>query len=115
MNKGTTLAANQFLAKDDFLLSQDGRHQLVLQDDGNLVRYRLTDHKALLASNTAGKAASKAIMQGDGNFVVYGYPNPIWASNTAGKVNSYVILQNDGNAVIYEPTVPVWASNTAGQ
>ena len=113
--KGTTLTTNQFLMKEDYLLSGDGQHQFILQDDGNLVLYRLSDHKALWASNTNGKAASQAIMQGDGNFVIYGYPNAIWASNTDGKPNSSLIVQNDGNVVIYEPSVPVWATNTAGQ
>jgi hypothetical protein len=115
MFKGTTLLTNQFLMKEDWLLSGDGRHQFILQDDGNLVLYRLSDHKAIWASNTNGKAVSKAIMQQDGNFVIYGFPNAIWATNTAGKPNSTLIVQNDGNVVIYEPTVPVWASNTAGQ
>ncbi len=113
--KGTNLTTNQFLLKEDYLLSGDGKHQFIMQDDGNLVLYRLSDHKPTWASNTAGKAVSKVIMQGDGNLVIYGYPGPVWASNTAGKVNSYCIVQNDGNVVIYEPTVPVWASNTVGQ
>ena len=115
MYKGTTLLSNQFLLKEDYLLSGDGRHQFILQDDGNLVLYRLSDHKALWASGTNGKAVSKAIMQQDGNLVIYGYPSAIWASGTNGKPNSYLILQNDGNVVIYEPTVPIWATNTAGQ
>jgi len=114
--KGTMLGINQFLLKEDYLLSPDQRHQLILQDDGNLVLYNLADnHKATWASNTNGKAVSKAIMQSDGNLVIYGYPNAIWASNTAGRPNSTLTLQNDGNAVIYEPNVPVWASNTAGK
>jgi hypothetical protein len=115
MFKGNFLGVNQFLLKEDYLLSPDGRHMFILQDDGNLVLYRLSDHKALWASNTAGKAASKVIMQGDGNLVIYGFPNAIWASNTAGKPNSTLSVQNDGNVVIYEPSVPVWATNTAGQ
>jgi hypothetical protein len=113
--KGTTLTTNQFLLKEDYLLSGDGRHQFILQDDGNLVLYRMSDHKALWASGTNGKAVSKTIMQQDGNLVIYGYPNAVWASNTAGKPNSTLIAQNDGNVVIYEPSVPVWATNTPGQ
>ncbi|SMC17106.1 D-mannose binding lectin [Andreprevotia lacus DSM 23236] len=113
--KGTTLLTNQFLAKEDYLLSQDQRHQLILQDDGNLVLYRLTDHRPIWASGTNGKAVSKAIMQQDGNFVIYGYPDALWSSRTNGKPNSTLIVQNDGNVVVYEPSVPVWATNTAGQ
>lgn len=113
--KGSALLTNQFLLKEDYLLSPDGKHQFILQDDGNLVLYRLSDHKALWASNTNGKAVSKAIMQQDGNFVIYGYPGAIWASDTNGKPNSTLIAQNDGNVVIYEPKVPVWATGTNGQ
>ncbi len=113
--KGTTLLPNQFLDKDDYLLSADGRHQFIMQQDGNLVLYRLSDHRALWATGTNGRAVSKAIMQADGNLVIYGFPGPIWASNTNGKPNSYLILQTDGNVVIYEPTVPVWATGTNGQ
>ena len=114
-NKGTMLGVNQFLLKEDYIVSADGRHQFIMQDDGNLVLYRLSDHRPLWASNTAGRAVSKAIMQSDGNLVIYGYPDPIWASNTAGRSNSILIAQNDGNVVIYEPNVPIWATNTAGQ
>lgn len=113
--KGTSLTPNQFLVKEDYLLSGDGKHQFILQDDGNLVLYRLSDHKATWASGTNGKAVSKAIMQQDGNLVIYGYSNAIWASNTNGKPNSSLIVQDDGNVVIYEPSVPVWSSRTNGQ
>ena len=114
-SKGTTLTTNQFLMKEDYLISGDGRHQLILQGDGNLVLYRLSDHKAIWASGTNGQAASKAIMQQDGNFVIYGFPNAIWASGTNGKPNSFLVVQKNGNVVIYEPTVPVWATNTNEQ
>ncbi|MBN3815983.1 lectin [Paraburkholderia sp. Se-20369] len=110
--KGATLLTNQFLLKEDFLVSTDGRYQFILQDDGNLVLYRLSDHRPLWASGTNGKAVSKAIMQQDGNFVIYGYPGAIWATGTNGKPNSTLIVQNDGNVVVYEPQVPVWATGT---
>jgi hypothetical protein len=115
-DKGYMLGPNGFLLQNDYLLSQSGRYQFILQQDGNLVLYDLGEsHKAIWASNTNGKAVSKAIMQSDGNFVIYGFPNAIWATNTNGKPNSYIIVQNDGNTVIYEPSVPVWASNTQGK
>lgn len=113
---GTMLGPNGFLLQNDYLLSQSGRYQLILQSDGNLVLYDLGQgHRAIWASKTNGQAVSKAIMQSDGNLVIYGFPNAIWASGTNGKPNSILIAQNDGNVVIYEPQVPVWATNTAGQ
>ncbi|XP_008316311.1 mannose-specific lectin-like isoform X1 [Cynoglossus semilaevis] len=54
----------------------------------------------------------KAILQTDGNFVVYGWA-PLWASNTWKKDSHRLILQSDGNLVIYDKTIkPLWASDT---
>ncbi|XP_053356613.1 B-type lectin plumieribetin-like [Clarias gariepinus] len=52
----------------------------------------------------------KAVFQGDGNFVVYGW-KPVWASNTAGINDAQrLIMQGDCNLVMYTPQKPVWAS-----
>ena len=66
-----------------------------------------------------------AVMQDDGNFVVYSTPpqngkdknNPIWDSGSykiQPKTAPYkLIMQGDGNAVIYDANRKVlWASNT---
>src|SRR4051794_22416389 len=104
MYRGTTLNgyANQSLEKNDYLLSPSHRYQLILQDDGNLVIYDRDGHSATWASDTNGQAVSHAVMQSDGNFVIYGFPNPIWATDTDGSGNAYVTLQDDGNLVIYK-------------
>lgn len=60
----------------------------------------------------------KAIMQADGNFVVYKGNAAIWASNTVHVQGSYfAVMQSDGNFVLYNGTPqrrgqPYWASNT---
>jgi len=66
-----------------------------------------------------------AIMQTDGNFVLYSAgsfngkrkDNPIWASNTMRKgTGPYKVwMQNDGNLVVYDSKSPIWASNTSGK
>jgi hypothetical protein len=56
-------------------------------------------------------AVSRAVMQSDGNFVIYGYPDPIWATNTYNQDGAYIVLQDNGTLVVYE-TTPIWASNT---
>jgi hypothetical protein len=77
----------------------------------------------LWASNTNGRAVEKAVMQLDGNFVLYGYDGkPVWASNTEGNPSAWLIVQEDCNVVIYvDPRrinrpdgrpIPVWATNT---
>jgi hypothetical protein len=67
-----------------------------------------------------------AIMQSDGNFVVYssgstngkGSNSPIWDSKTFGKGQSpyRAVIQNDGNFVVYDNTnAPLWNAGTFGK
>ena len=71
-----------------------------------------TTRRRFRASHTDGKPVSQAIMQTDGNFVVYGPSGALWASNTNGA-GSALLVQDDGNVVIYDPSLqPRWATNT---
>ena len=107
------LAPNQFLGINGTLTSPNGQFQLILQSDGNLVIYRLSNHHALWSSKTNGQDAMRAIMQSDGNFVLYGFhSNALWASGTNGKAGAFLDMQSDGNLVIYIPNVPAWSSGT---
>ncbi|KAG7519443.1 hypothetical protein JOB18_044228 [Solea senegalensis] len=53
----------------------------------------------------------KAILQNDGNFVVYKW-TPTWASATNTNDPLRLLLQPDNNLVIYNKKGPVWASGT---
>jgi len=112
---------------------------VLMQDDGNLVMYD-SQNKAIWATNTTQTEEKKhsdtlkeneqlkanesivsangvytAIMQGDGNFVIYKQGGgPIWASNTSGS-GALVILQGDHNLVVYQGSSPKWASDTGGK
>jgi surface antigen len=58
----------------------------------------------------------QAIMQSDGNFVLYGPSGALWSSKTASAANSgsYIVMQGDGNLVIYNPAGrATWSSATA--
>ncbi|HEX7167943.1 MAG TPA: hypothetical protein VF230_13280 [Acidimicrobiales bacterium] len=57
-----------------------------------------------------------AIMQNDGNFVVYHVGvGPIWATGTQNRPGAQMIMQHDGNLVIYWPGVgPIWSTGTSG-
>lgn len=105
---------NIVLHIDQSIYSPDGRFQLVMQGDGNLVLYGPSG--ALWSTVTAGSSATLAQMQTDGNLVVYTSAyRPVWASNTWNNPGSALQLQDDGNLVIYSGTnVPIWASNTGG-
>jgi hypothetical protein len=109
-----TLTANQKITVGQSVQSCDGRFTLILGSDGNLVLNQ--SGTALWTSKTTGKASANAIMQGDGNFVIYDTSGkPVWASNTAGNAGANLYVQNDGNVVIYSASgVARWSTGTAG-
>ncbi len=111
------LLAGQELALYQTLRSSSGRSVLAVNDwMPNIALYR-TDcaapRWAQYKKDDAG-ADIRAVMQGDGNFVLYhlGWM-PLWASGTYGHPGSYVVLQNDGNLVVYSPSGrALWATGT---
>jgi hypothetical protein len=62
-----------------------------------------------------------AVMQDDGNFVLYWgcLPDKLvgatWSSDTVALGDQSLSMQKDGNLVLYRDSKPVWASNTAGK
>ncbi|WP_164874496.1 excalibur calcium-binding domain-containing protein [Rathayibacter festucae] len=110
---------------------------LIIQDDGNLVVYR-ADNSAAWASSqqtqpsaigdtlngggelqtdrqlTSNDSGSRAVMQADGNFVVYSGGAARWSAGTSGSGNR-LAMQSDGNAVVYSAGGSVrWQSGTSG-
>jgi hypothetical protein len=106
---GNEVTRGQSLTPGSSVQSPDGRLFLAMQTDGNLVLYFSPFGtsfwaEALWASNTGGNPGAWAIMQNDGNFVVYSKSGaPLWATAT-GPNGSFVKLQNDGNLVVYQAT-----------
>ena len=77
---------------------------------------RLTEGQQLISRS----GSHKAVMQTDGNFVVYNNKTnaPTWASQTNGKgvKPRYLAMQTDGNLVVYgKYNKPWWASGTNGK
>jgi len=62
---------------------------VAFQADGNLVVYiyvvGLGETQAFWASGTNGEGATKLVLQGDGNLVIYKGTQALWASNTSGR------------------------------
>jgi len=60
----------------------------------------------------------QAVMQGDGNFVIYDSGGtPLAWTATEGNPGAYLTVQPDGNVVVYTATAPnaaIWYSNGAG-
>jgi hypothetical protein len=56
----------------------------------------------------------RAVLQGDGNFVVYSKGKAVWHSHTNNSSVSQLVLQSDGNLVLYRKGGNVlWHSKTA--
>jgi surface antigen len=104
---GSTLTAGGTINPGQYLQSPNGQYTLQMQStDGNLVEYGpagpLWDPPP--PTPTAGHQGAYAVLQGDGNFVVYAadHRTPLWASYTNVPGGGDVLtLQNDGNLVIY--------------
>lgn len=97
-----------------YINSPDGRFELIMQSDGNLVLYQLG--VAPLWSTNTGGTNIVAKFQADGNLVLYTPSGTsIWQSGTGGNWASKLFLQNDGNLVVYNKnSAGIWASNTGG-
>ncbi|MFI1972096.1 hypothetical protein [Streptomyces cinnamoneus] len=97
--------------------------QLTMQDDGNLVTYTTDDNwahrKPTWHTDTAG-CGDRAMMQSDGNFVVYGRDNRVcWTSDTKryrpGPDSPELKLGvfTDGTVKVFSEApyiIPVWSS-----
>ncbi|MBV9594291.1 MAG: PQQ-binding-like beta-propeller repeat protein [Actinobacteria bacterium] len=109
-----SVSAGQQLTAGQAVSSTSGQYQLVMQSDGNLVKYG--NGRALWSSGTQGHAGAGLTVQTDGNAVIYSASGqPLWATGTvgAGTANS-LLIQDDGNLVLYGPNGAVWAGGRAG-
>jgi hypothetical protein len=126
-NGGLPVSLLNALKPGDEIRSFNATFQLSLQSsDGNLV-LSIADpagnpnfgliNRPIWAAYTQNKGAAYAIMQQDGNFVVYdGSKNPLWwPKGMPLHSGAFIILQDDGNLVVYAPDkrTPLWASSTS--
>ena len=97
----------------NILKSQNGKYNLIMQEDSNLVLYD-SNKVALWSTGTIGKAIEKCIFQHDGNFVLYDEnKKSMWHSDTLNKNCNSLILENDGNLAIYSNEMLIWSSGTS--
>ncbi|MCB5179152.1 hypothetical protein [Streptomyces antimicrobicus] len=111
-----SLGAGDVLGSNEYIETENG--VLYMQPDGNLI----LDHKAgaeLWASGTYGNPGAYAIVQPDGNFVIYkqdGGPTKggaVWNTGTWGNPNARVDFQDDANLVLYrENNSAAWSTKT---
>ncbi len=65
--------------------------------------------QTLLSAN--GKYA--AVMQGDGNFVLYDGNKAVWSSKTNRHPGAFVRMQYNGDLVVYQGKTALWRSRTS--
>jgi hypothetical protein len=85
-----------------------------MRRDGNLTVVQSRSRAVVWATDTAGRHG-RAVMQTDGNLVVYsGRRKVLWASGT-GTRGAHLTIQGDGNLVIYKGSRPVWSRYAENQ
>ena len=99
-----SLRRAEVLSSGQFRKSPNGRNQLIMQSDGNLVLYNQAN-TPLWHTNTYGNPGARAVLQTDGNFVVYSSTNaPLWHTHTYGTAADRLNVQDDANVVLYGST-----------
>ena len=118
----TQQSGSQVMRAGDSIVSENGRFQLAMQGDGNLV---LSDRGApIWHTSSYGNPGARLVMQGDGNLVVYSAQNrPLWATMTTWRAGAdqehWLSLQDDGNLVLYwtsldaDDYAPRWWTGTS--
>jgi murein DD-endopeptidase MepM/ murein hydrolase activator NlpD len=109
---GTVMRPGEVLRPGRSLGSEYGQYRLTMQEDGNLVLYVDRSARPLWHTHTHGHPGAWAVMQTDGNLVVYDSAHrALWSSETAGHAGAYLAVQRDSNLVVYSPaSQPLWAS-----
>jgi hypothetical protein len=105
LSSGAVLSSGQSLDS----LADD--YSLTMQTDGNLVENDNASGASVWASGTSGNPGARAIMQGDGNLVVYSSSgSALWASGTYANPGAYLSLPVGGQlAVLSSAGSVLWA------
>jgi hypothetical protein len=112
---------NELAMSDQLTSGTDKDHMrgsstsLVMQKDGDLVFYddRTQTRKWASGTSSKGTAPFRAIMQPDGNFVVYDAKNTAtWATGTNTGAGTYKVTIGTKNFAIWKDGNIVWASDT---
>ena len=76
----------------------------------------LTKNKFLKVTGRGSSCGFQAIMQGDGNFVLYRGSAAIWSTRTSGNPGATLVFQGDGNIVVKRANnTVVWSATTQGK
>lgn len=109
------LAQGERLNSGESIYSSNGKYQLILQTDGNLVIYD-ENHTSIWATNMATYGKGDHLdVQFDGNLVVYDKDHkPLWSTGTYKSKVVKLILTDNGNLILFDwtpqNTIAVWTS-----
>lgn len=107
------MTGGQQFTQSYYMRSSDNRYAVLLQTDGNVVLYSAGYHPLWWTSPALGDTFTE---QTDGNLVLYALGTPKWQSISSGHPGAYAVIQTDGNFVVYSSTnFPLWVSNTGGK
>ena len=79
-----------------------GSYKLVFQGDGNLVVYGAND-SVKWASYSQNQGGDTAVMQTDGNLVIYANGRALWNSGTYNNAGAYLVFQDNGDLAVVRP------------
>jgi hypothetical protein len=94
----------------DTLFSPNGRFQFRVKEDGNLVINDAKEQGRAIWESGVKAPKGQAIVQGDGNLVVYQDEMRVWAGKNAVNGTAVLVLQDDGVAVLTAGGKRIWAS-----
>lgn len=105
------LVGGQQLYAGQFIRARGAACRLELRPDGDLIAYADSLPYWSAGSNWVGTGGF-AVMQGDGNFVVYDAEGgAVWSTRTGGNPGARLAIQSDCNVVVRAPGGdPIWAS-----
>jgi hypothetical protein len=111
----SSITNNSYIQPGGCLLSPNHEYELVMQTDGNLVLYYMSQSDPLWDSHT-GVRGAYATLQATGNLIVNSTVGLSWQSGTAASSSS-LVLQDDGNLVVYGTNgagspYAAWSTNT---
>lgn len=108
------LGPTELLRSGQYLTSAGGSYRLDMQADGNVVLSDTDDDSTDWATNTDEPGSTLVMQPRGTLVVIGPFGRVLWSSRTAGFPGGYAILQSDGNFVIYQEGVARWASRGLG-
>ncbi|MDT8716167.1 C40 family peptidase [Clostridium sp. 19966] len=113
---GNSLKSGQTIWTTQYLMSENEKYRLIIQDDGNLVIYD-NNNKPIWAAYSFGSSDftdNRLSLQSDGNLVVYGDKwNSLWYTKTDHTNNNSLLLRldDDGDLRLFADSKLIWDSN----